>query len=1836
VIDPADIAGIADEDLAVAARAMKARREGAFDALGDDEWRVAARVLRTVRQNRGLRESPLWNQPASVTPSADAMRGIAATARTPATSTDAPWRAQVVNADELRAFYGGTMTGDPSDTGDRAGVVAARADLPEEEARRLIVRMRDLPVGGTAVGLEGGDTGGRLRQDVATREYLERAGTGPVGVGGAFVGRLADSTIGQASNAVRSGIATGRELAGRLVETIDPATGQAMRTDAMLARAQAEAVRAANQARPEGTAAEVAGVAGDLTGYIATLGSMPFKAAAATLGLGNYADLLTEYRAELQRRGDPNAETKARLAAGAVAPIQTTLDILPAERMIARIASADPGFGAFVQRRLLDAAYEGLASAGSDAAVQAGGLAIGSQDRFDAGRTATAAGMGAAAAGTLGAGLDAVARLTGSSRGGPTEQALAQTMYEPGVRTTPDAAPTPTPTPTRQTIQPPPAAPARTDVQRPATASNGQQAADAPSIDRLMAEAEARLRAREVARQEERQTREPSGPADEIGRVAIGLARPQPREAPGRVVDEPTPVRAVETGVPPVVEPNRVETRPQPGDVADQVSPATTARQAATPDAGRVGPPPPEVANPPTVEAPPVRQPATPDAPAVTPDAPPSRLESTIDNIRQAAEKRIAQRAQTLAKARAKGGKRGRLGAAGALDPADLIDRVIVLAAKATKAGVRKGRKLFEMARQLAPDERQARVIARQARRIITNATDAAGVIDDARFEVETYKLQRRAARRDGASTKAQIREATGQTPNEPDTITQREALRGSLAAEERGARAATRAARQSAEIQAGLARIELSKAGKRARAAMIEERRKGRAALAAAKLDAARTLKAAMAVAKDNRAEVRAMLMDLPAGVRGRSDMIALLDRATSAKDATAASEVVLRELHRQSVRDNLAALRGIRARRKAVPRDLKTVLDTAIAKLETDLRRLKREWTVREALSGAKKGEPIAVRADVDLADSGQIATNAAERADEVRAAIQAAVNARKVRIGERNATTSYVRKNVAGRVSQIPPTAKQAKVGQDRAWNTRAIRRWSMLGWTPKTLFKAIDGTLGSDAIGYAETLAVRQPILAEREVQREIQQVRDSLEKIATDAGYTSIDDLYDRWASTRVKLPWDPNGQTVSIGEALYMLGQDAETMSLLNAGARLQLASLGDGGKPFAYDSGKADALRSVVSDKDMAAYEAMKGVYETFRPRIKQVMEDETGTSAPDVDGYQPRATIEQHALDTDGKTSLTLAEYVRQERLENASFTKERQASTRAVFAVRNPIDVLLSHTARAAKLIHLTRVVRDAEAVFKDPEVRRQIARTMGETTLEHIDRHLEQITLLPKGGQNTLDRIGSGLTRNVGRGMTQINPGTWLRQYGSMTLVLHDFGPAETTRAMAAATQRSAMREMIESNPALRARYEGDAPIASLMGVAGGRDASAKPGAGGKARGLIDTKKGRVALRRMLRGFGSLGRGGLAELREGNDALWNSIRLHNLTDAQVVTMVYSIQKRAVRKEHPEWTDAKVREEAGTRTADWVDDRANTSSTNTLGLFQKSIADRGALSAVALFSSDRTKLFNLWLDARARDGGKFGKHSLKALAAITANSVWGQLAGRIYRNLALGSIGAAIYGAGMENEEEKDKALIDFGVGVAQDVVGIVPGGAFIKNLTDSARGAYGGGQSAMENPVTSTADDLFRAVASFTREVYAAIAPGEETGEDPKAADFLRAERAIRRRWRILSKATDGAMTMAGVPLAGLRRDVMRVATPAAEDMDRAARLLTDGNDGGYAKAQNLIRARFDRMVAFGVDPDRVRANLAGALARALNTNVTDEAEKKNNIAEAETVVNSATQ
>jgi len=1146
---------------------------------------------------------------------------------------------------------------------------------------------------------------------------------------------------------------------------------------------------------------------------------------------------------------------------------------------------------------------------------------------------------------------------------------------------------------------------------------------------------------------------------------------------------------------------------------------------------------------------------------------------------------------------------------------------VIAAAAKVVRGGVRTIAKVREVVREmLGKDDPET---TRKAWSLVKAAETKDGTHDDGRFEALVADLLNRDQRR--RPVKATIREATGQTPPGPE-VSQRDALAGQLAAEAKGAarvdkvravqekRDARRmqtavglergAAQQSAEIQAGMAKVELSKAAKKARAQMAEERARSRADRAALARDAANTLRATLEVAGDNRKAIGKALMDLPPEVRGRRDMLALLESAETAKDAKAAGEIIQRELHRQSIREELQSLQSTRKRIKAIPRDLKDELRTRIGEITEILKGLKTDWTVRAALAGRQKGKPIVVREGKSLAEVQAAATRAGNAASSIRDKVMQALHDRRIMLEDQAKSASYVSKMVASTAKAVSKVADRVVWGSsttDRR-NKAPFMKWALQAdWTVKTMSKVLDGTLGQKAKGYAEQLLFRNAVQGRRKYLGERQKATDTLDAIARKHGFRTWADLQDRAESTTIDVPWSPTNEKMGTYEVLAMLAQDPSTRELTDQGARVSLSSLGDSAPEFNIDGDRRQRLAMLVDPKMLAAIEDAKSqVIEPLREPTFRVLQNITGTTPPVIEGYFPRRARRispemQNPAEIQEMDSLEAARLGEQVRLERASFTKEREAGRNATFWIDNPFEVIHRHVDRAAKIIHLAEAVRAARRVFRDPDVRSAIESQLGEQTVKAIDRHIEQMALLTTPDKVPMGQFLRKLTRDVGRATTQLNPRSIGRQYGSMAMAGYDYGFGAMAKKLPEAVRTANREEMVNSNPSLRERYESDTASAGIRAATG-------EGKGTAARArIIDREQLRLGAKQFMRG----------DFREGNRRFWEAIRISNVPDSHVATAVYLIEKGKVQEEHPDWTPEKVKLAAGERTADWVDDRMNTSDPNTSSRFQKAMRETGWSTPFALFSSDRVKMWNLLLEARAADGGgmTIGKNTRRALGAIVLNNVWNRAMG-LASEATLQSISALLWGRSEEDEKAKQAWWMKFGLGVARDTVGLSTVGewaARVGELIVQGAGSAAGKDipSLTDNPVSSTVDkafsSIFKGAGGLLKDVASQFG---DLDEEPTVKAF-NADEAKLRSWMAAGRqALQSIPTAFGVPTGPLTGDLFKALTPGGPDVSRAAQAVKDGD---YSAARAILSARARRMLEAGIDEESVSKSLERAIA-----------------------------
>lgn len=161
----------------------------------------------------------------------------------------------------------------------------------------------------------------------------------------------------------------------------------------------------------------------------------------------------------------------------------------------------------------------------------------------------------------------------------------------------------------------------------------------------------------------------------------------------------------------------------------------------------------------------------------------------------------------------------------------------------------------------------------------------------------------------------------------------------------------------------------------------------------------------------------------------------------------------------------------------------------------------------------------------------------------------------------------------------------------------------------------------------------------------------------------------------------------------------------------------------------------------------------------------------------------------------------------------LENLGFLKPREVTSKTAFIIGDFFQDYSDIVYQGNVVAHMTRAVRNAEMVFKDPRVRAAIESRFGDQMNQSIDRKIEAMKLMFSEPKTGVERLAGALKRNMARSVLQINPGTWLKQLGGVFKLL---GPMETKyvlRGLAgfAADPVGVMRRM-RASPYFRDRYE----------------------------------------------------------------------------------------------------------------------------------------------------------------------------------------------------------------------------------------------------------------------------------------------------------------------------------------------------------------------------------------------------------------------------------------
>jgi len=965
---------------------------------------------------------------------------------------------------------------------------------------------------------------------------------------------------------------------------------------------------------------------------------------------------------------------------------------------------------------------------------------------------------------------------------------------------------------------------------------------------------------------------------------------------------------------------------------------------------------------------------------------------------------------------------------------------VIAAAAKVVRSGVRTAVKVRDTVREmLGRDDPEA---ARQVWGLVKAAETKNGTHDDGRFELAVSDFLATDERQ--KATKALVRETTGQTPNEGDTLTQREALRGALKAEERGAKKAADdaekvraeqekrdsrrlqaavglergAAQQSADIQAGLAKLDkqraLSAAGEKARA----ERQAMREDFA----DQLETLKAKADVGEDIRrqladaarryldpsdiskvlpliAKARALeprTIKLPDGTTitepasrawydGLRKILDIADQS-SAKKARAALLAGVGGPERPPSKPKLAAAINERlgvlpeksdlSRGVVNPEKMSPGNRDAAAPIVDNLRK---GFTTRAALDTLADH----LRAKVEAGLSGW--------ADDTRLAELKAIGTRPIKeltaeqaelLHDALHHLDFLNKSersmvVMGKEMDRQKAHEDIRAGLEKRYSKnlahpdeigalhKAVRDMkTFLGQQFRGFGHLVDVAFGKDGTAY--TVLFRNPHRGESKAMASAERAKDAIRQALVDHKVTESELAKWKTKKESVKLP---GGSRMELTKAeridLAGLWSDPDNRDIM----------LSNGVK-YRRDKGDQDGTVHRLAADDYDAITASmtpaeRAVLDAFKRETNGRLAKEMNEASVRMDGYEIATNPEHYSrsVDTSGiPQNRKGQEFTMRRWLEDMGILKERTKHARPVL-IRNFFNFADPHIDKVARYAHMAEPVRDALVALGDPKVRSAMLRKLGEPFIRRMEDHYEYAS---GTGAHTTEPDQRLARRIIGWGAV-------LKLWGRPTSAAMQkvgFLVASQDAANAAEALRIASHAV---NP----RIMDSAAYEDMVAHSGALAVRHNHGAGR----LVDFSKGEKSA-----GIGSKLSASVTEA---------GLKPLDIMDRDVSVGIFKEIRETIRKENPKWSPGRVNEEAAIRTEEMVGRTQNPIQRMDRSQMERDADTNAFRAAMMLFSSAGVRAGNM-IQSRVYEAIKNPTRENKGWAAYT---------------LATGALGAVI---------------------------------------------------------------------------------------------------------------------------------------------------------------------------------------------------------------------------
>lgn len=1055
-------------------------------------------------------------------------------------------------------------------------------------------------------------------------------------------------------------------------------------------------------------------------------------------------------------------------------------------------------------------------------------------------------------------------------------------------------------------------------------------------------------------------------------------------------------------------------------------------------------------------------------------EKPPRSLVEMLERVEQSARSRMQARSRAMGTTLYSG-----------FDPtllAQLGDVAIIAAARALRAGVRQGRRLTKIVREViaefrpGADETQVRKIARG---LITDAAAGDGGVNADGFERAVDAMRRRMDRLEARERpKRTIERETGVEASRPSKAGETP-LQVTLGAAEKAATRAWRAGRQAAiaELRPRIEGIRTQMRAEMARR-VADAKARGEAAVDREKIRAE--------VIQGIRDQILGIARTVPLPVRGV--MVTDVAKATTFMGLIRASRRAQKAIYRFQAREAYRRLRRLSGAKRA--------------RRLTQERRDRLAEAYAQGTSAYLRAVPPRKAPRPDL-NQLRVATDqvieAMQTAAEIHAEHQAEVRTLKALRGMSiQDAAAAAAKNI--RAAKDPLAREAREESPEVSWVAR--RRRGALDF--RGALELVEGVYDDSGVLFRTvwrslTRAEERYFALKRDLTRDVEQALQRAGYASLSAafdGLTRVGGVDERVVSVRL----GGKARKIGLGEAINLLANatDPDTYAQIIDGVPIQFG----GGKFNDPIEVTADDLAelAVTLRQYIPLIVAFKGILDSTRPAVFRAHFQIKGYEPIRVRERWPRQrNLEAVSRDIEipsGAAGFAVA------ALENMGFLKERSAASNAPIVINDVLNVMLEAIDNSAKVAHLAVPIRDAAGVLLHPDVRSSIAERWGPGMWRSLRNQLWEAsranTVLATGGAILVHELNA----NIAVSTMAANPRTWARTLAGAIRLAPILGAKHFVAGVRAA------KDVTFDDLTRRSGYFWDRYVGNPAGRLSAVMAADAP----EAPTLLRAAK---LTSRNLRA-GRVGDAYRSWRRTGRKAM----EIINFFDSIIGRIALAGFRAKARDEHPEWSQARRDRWAIERAAGAIRETQNGSSP--LDLSMEAAQNRNSgLAAFFLFTSEPFKTYNRLRRAKGRGRADFVR---------TAGAEAAQIAIGIMAAQAIGWTIASGVSAALGGDDE-DQARINerfwapqrLLLAAANDLLGAlgmpIVGGAVVQSLYAATQGGSRG------NELSPAALDVLQQLLSA----------GVNLGRAATADDEERADRFV----RALEQFVSAAFTATGL-------------------------------------------------------------------------------------------------